>query len=202
MSDPAPQAPEQVAEQADPSLRGRLKEVWFVEFSQLRWRWLFVGLLARALPEGRFTGLRTSLIRAMGLGIGPGTRFSGMPRVQSSTPGSIRSRVSIGANCSFGAGVILEFGEALTIGDGTSLADGAVILTTTHQLGPKEHRAGAPVKTPVVVGANVAIGANAIVLPGATIGDNARVMPNSVVNGAVASGVTVSGIPARPLRAA
>jgi acetyltransferase-like isoleucine patch superfamily enzyme len=108
----------------------------------------------------------------------------------------------MGRDCTIGRNVILEFGEVLTIGDRVSLADGAVILTTTHQLGPKEHRAGPVVRSPVVIGNDVTIGENAIILPGATIGDGARVAANSVVNANVAAGVTVSGIPARPLRPA
>ncbi len=81
-----------------------------------------------------------------------------------------------------------------------SIAAGAVILTTTHQLGPKEHRAGPLVRNPVVIGNDVVIGADAIILPGVTIGDAVCVLPGSVVNAGVAPGVTVSGIPARPLR--
>jgi acetyltransferase-like isoleucine patch superfamily enzyme len=75
-----------------------------------------------------------------------------------------------------------------------------VILTTTHELGPKEHRAGTFVRNPVSIGNDVVLGENAIVLPGASIGDGARVLPDSVVNARVAPGATVSGIPARPLR--
>jgi maltose O-acetyltransferase len=97
--------------------------------------------------------------------------------------------------------VILEFADVVTLGDHVSLEDGAVILTTTHELGPKEHRAGTFIRHPVVIGNNVVIGAGAIILPGAKIGDAARVLPGSVVNGNVVAGATVSGIPARPLRA-
>jgi acetyltransferase-like isoleucine patch superfamily enzyme len=182
------------------SLRAKLKAAWELEFSNLRWRLMVCTLLARLLPDGRATRLRTGLVRAIGLTIDRGTRFLGMPKIQSSRPGSLRPRLRIGANCTFGARLILEFGEVITIGDRVSLADGVVILTTTHQLGPKEHRAGAVVRSPVAVGNDVVIGADAIILPGATIGDGARVLPNSVVNASVAAGTTVSGIPARPLR--
>jgi acetyltransferase-like isoleucine patch superfamily enzyme len=202
MSEPASQQSGATGRRVDASLLGRLRHVWQLEFAQLRWSWLFLVLLARTLPENRFTGLRTGLIRAMGLRVGPRTRFRGMPKVQSSTPGSVRWRSNIGADCDIGAGVILEFGESLTIGDRTSLADGVVVLTTTHQIGTREHRAGDAVKTPVTIGNDVSIGVDAIVLPGAVIGDNARVLPNSVVNGTVGPGVTVTGIPARPLRPA
>ena len=200
MSESATQMSDPDGAESDPSLRAKLRRFWEWEFSNLRWRLLVCTLLARLLPEGRATGLRTGLVRAIGLRIDPGTRFLGMPKIQSSPPGPLRPRLRIGAHCTFGARSILEFGEVITIGDRVSLADGVVILTTTHELGPKEHRAGAVVRNPVVIGNDVSIGADAIILPGATIGDGARVLPNSVVNANVAAGITVSGIPARPLR--
>jgi acetyltransferase-like isoleucine patch superfamily enzyme len=183
------------------SLRVRLKVAWELEFSNLRWRLMACMLLARLLPENRATALRTRLVRAIGLDIDAGTLFRGMPKLTSS-PGPLRPRLRIGSNCVVGTRVILEFAEVLTVGDRVTLDDGVVILTTSHQLGPKEHRAGAPVRSPVTIGNDVAIGANAIILPGATIGDGARVLANSVVNSRVAPGVTVSGIPARPPRPA
>jgi acetyltransferase-like isoleucine patch superfamily enzyme len=177
-----------------------LRSAWHVEFGNLRFGLLVYPLLARLLPEGRASGLRTALVRAVGLQIGAGTRFAGMPKIQSARPGPLGPRLRIGSNCVFGRRVILEFGEVITIGDRVSLADGVVILTTTHELGPKEHRAGTLVRNPVVIGNDVSIGEESIVLPGAILGDGARVMPHSVVNSKVAAGIAVSGIPARPAR--
>jgi acetyltransferase-like isoleucine patch superfamily enzyme len=182
------------------SLRARLKNAWDVEFIYFRWRLMIYPLLARLLPEGRGSGVRTGLVRAMGPKTGAGTHFLGMPKIQCSAPGALRLKLRIGSHCTIGRRVILECGEVLTIGDRVKLAEGVVILTTTHQLGPKEHRAGVLVRSAVVIGNDVDVGAEAIILPGATIGDGARVLPNSVVNTNVAPGVTVSGIPARPLR--
>jgi acetyltransferase-like isoleucine patch superfamily enzyme len=198
-----------VSQPADPaapdskrSLYARLRGVWDLEFAQLRWRILFFTQLARLLPEGRGVPLRTAFVRAMGFSIGAGTRFLGMPKIQSAPGGSLKARLRIGEHCTFGRRTILEFAEVITIGDRVKLADGVVILTTTHQLGPREHRAGPVVVMPVVIGNDVVIGENAIVLPGTIVGDKARVAPNSVVNAKVAPGVTVSGIPARAQRPA
>ncbi len=52
----------------------------------------------------------------------------------------------------------------------------------------------------VVVGERAMIGAGAIVLPGVTIGADAQVAANSLVNADVAPGQTVAGVPAEPLR--
>jgi acetyltransferase-like isoleucine patch superfamily enzyme len=199
MSESAAQAPDPTGSKDKGSIVARLRTAWELEFSHLRWRLLAFGLIARMLPENRAAALRTALIRAIGLDIDSGTRFLGMPKL-TSQPGPLRSRLRIGADCTIGARVILEFGEILTIGDRVTLADGVVILTTSHQIGPKEHRAGLMVRNPVVIGSDVVIAADAIILPGTTIGDGARVLANSVVNASVAPGVTVSGIPARPRR--
>jgi acetyltransferase-like isoleucine patch superfamily enzyme len=184
----------------DAPASGWLRHAWEVEFGNLRFGLLVYPLLGRLLPEGRAGGFRTALVRAIGLHIGAGTRFAGMPKMQSSHAGSLGRRLRIGVDCVFGKRIILEFGEVMTIGDRVSLADGVVILTTTHELGPKEHRAGRVVRNPVVIGNDVSIGEESIILPGAILGDGARVLPNSVVNSKVAAGVTVSGIPARPVR--
>ena len=199
MSESETKMSDRAGAESDRSLRTRLQVAWELEFSNLRWRLMICVLLARLLPENRATALRTSLVRAIGLNIATGTRFLGMPKLTSS-PGPLRPRLLIGANCTIGSRVILEFGDVLKIGNRVALGDGVVILTTSHQLGPREHRAGPMIRSPVVIGNDVVIDADAIILPGATIGDGAHVLANSVVNASVAPGVTVSGVPARPLR--
>lgn len=203
MTEPAPpiSGPPDPAATSTP-LSERLRIAWELEFKNLRWRLMFCTLAARLLPEDRPVAMRTRLIRAVGFQIGPDTHFFGMPKLQSAPPGPLGSRLRIGSRCTIGKRVILEFGETLTLGDRVSLADGVVILTSTHQLGPKERRAGPLVSNPVTIGNDVEIGTDSIILPGVKIGDAARVLPNSVVNASVAPGVTVSGIPARPLRSA
>ena len=200
MSEPALQILDSAAAGAHSSLRSRLKVAWELEFGNLRWRLLACALLARLLPANRAIALRTRIVRAIGLDIGPGTHMFGMPKITSS-PGPLRQRLRIGADCTLGSRVILECGDVLAIGDRVTLADGVVILTTSHQIGPREHRAGALVRSPVVIGDDVHIGADSIILPGATLGNGARVLPKSVVNAAVAPGATVAGIPARLQRA-
>lgn len=200
MNEGAPQLPDPAAAADERSVYARLRHVWELEFSRLSWRLLFCTWLARLLPEGRAVAVRTALVRAIGFPIGQGTRLLGMPKMQSSPRGSLQQSLRVGANCTIGRGTILEFGDVLTIGDRVTLADGVVILTTTHQLGPKEHRAGTVTMSPVTIGNDVVVGMNAIILPGAVIGNSACVLPNSVVNAKVAAGVTVGGIPARPHR--
>jgi acetyltransferase-like isoleucine patch superfamily enzyme len=201
MSEASSRAPDSGDADDEPK-RGWLRAAWDLEFGNLRPWMALCTLLLKLLPEGRFNGVRTGIIRAMGLVVGRGTRFLGLPKIQSPSAGSAKSRLHVGAGCTIGRRVILEFGESLTIGERVVLQDGVVILTTTHQLGPREHRAGKVMKSPVFIGNDVEVGTNAIILPGVTIGDGARVLEGSVVNAAVAAGTTVNGIPARPVRPA
>jgi maltose O-acetyltransferase len=170
-----------------------------MEFSNLRLRLMVFSLLARLLPDGRATSLRTALIRGIGLQIGPGTRFLGMPMIQSTPPGSLRGRLRIGSDCVIGKGVVLEFGEHLSIGDRVTLADRATVITTTHDIGPREQRCGPPVRRPVTIEDEAVIGESAVILPGTTIGRAAQVLPGSVVNAPVPTGGVVAGIPAKPV---
>jgi len=196
--DAEPEDPGESSEVRSP--RKRLKDAWNVEFANLRWRLVFAMVISRFLPERRGTRLRAALIRAAGPAVGRGTRFFGMPMMQSSRPGSMGPRLHIGSRCTVGTGVVLEFGEKMEIGDRVSIGDGVVILTTTHQLGPKWHRAWTPNRFAVRLGDECSIGEGAIILPGVTVGAGARVLPESVVNANVAPGVTVGGAPARPVR--
>jgi len=186
---------------ASKSLRERLHNAWLLEFSQLRWRLLLCTLLAKFLPDGRFMRLRTLLIRCAGCRVGSGTRFRAMPKLQSMSSGSHSGSLRMGRGCSIGTDVLLEFAESVTVGDRVAVADRVAILTTTHDVGPSERRAGAVVTSPVTIGNDVQIGAGVIILPGLSIGDAARVLPDSVVNSSVAPGVTVGGVPARPVPA-
>lgn len=186
--------------EARKTLGERLRDAWAVEFTSLRWRVLLFQAGALLLPEGRAARLRARWLGVTGVHVGAGSRMHGVPRIQSAPSGPLHARLRIGAKCEVGRNVIFEFGAPLTIGDRVTLSDGVVVLTTTHQLGPPEHRAGAPVRTPVRIEDDAHVGEGAIILPGVTIGAGARVLPGSVVNASVADGATVGGIPARRMR--
>ena len=83
-----------------------------------------------------------------------------------------------------------------------TLGDGTVIGPFVQILDSDLHAAGAhgvmPEPEPVRIGRGVIIGAWSMILPGTIIGDGAVVEPHSVVSGAIAAGVTVTGNPATP----
>ena len=81
----------------------------------------------------------------------------------------------------------------ISIGDETTLGPRVTILT--HDAAPKL-RTGYSRIAPVRIGARVFIGANATILPGVTVGDDAIIGAGSVVRRDVAPGTVVAGNPA------
>lgn len=113
-----------------------------------------------------------------------------------------------GYNIRLGDGVFLNFNcivldvVSVEIGAATQIGPGVQILTADHPRDPAQRRAGVEFGRPVVIGANVWIGAGALILPGVRIGDDAIIGAGAVVTRDVAAGATVGGNPARPLHAA
>ena len=81
--------------------------------------------------------------------------------------------------------------KGVIIGDGSYLAFGATILC---------HDMSRNITKPVIVGKNCFIGANSMILPGVTIGDEVVVAAGAVVTKDVASNTMVAGNPARAIK--
>ncbi len=81
--------------------------------------------------------------------------------------------------------------KGVIIGDGSYLAFGATILC--HDMSRNIHK-------PVTIGKNCFIGANSMILPGVTIGDEVVIAAGSIVTKNVANNTIVAGNPARPTR--
>lgn len=178
----------------------RLRDALEFEFGQLRPRLVLVTLLAQPLPRGAFGTLRAQLLRLLGCEVGPGVRVLGLPSLTGGDA-TLGPNLSIGAGCVLEWGCVLELGEKLTIGDNVRLGREVLLLTTSHDLGPKEHRAGPLVRKPVTIGRGAIIGARAVVLPGVTIGEGAQLLAGSVLNKDMPPGSRWGGIPAKPLPA-
>ncbi|SFR50685.1 acyltransferase [Halorubrum sodomense] len=79
--------------------------------------------------------------------------------------------------------------ERIRVGDDAIIGYDATLLC--HEFLTEEYRLG-----DVVVGDEAMIGAGAVVLPGVTVGEGARVAANSLVAEDVPPGATVAGVPA------
>ncbi len=122
-------------------------------------------------------------------------------------PGAIiRDGVEIGENVVVMMGAILNIGAV--VGDGSMIDMGAV-LGGRATVGKRCHiSAGAvlagviepPSATPVVVGDDAIVGANAVVLEGVHIGNGAVVAAGAIVTADVPDNAVVAGAPARILK--
>ena len=93
--------------------------------------------------------------------------------------------------------VFLDLG-GITIEDNVLIAPKVSLLTESHPLNPKERHSLIP--KPIHIKKNAWIGANATILQGVTIGENAVVAAGSVVSKDVPDNVVVGGIPAKIIK--
>lgn len=97
------------------------------------------------------------------------------------------------------AGCIILDSAPVRIGSGTMIGPSAQILCAEHHKDRSKRKAGIEIAKPVTLGADVWIGAGAIIMPGVTIGDAAIIGAGAVVTRDVAAGDTVVGVPAAPV---
>lgn len=109
-----------------------------------------------------------------------------------------------GRNIHFGKNIFINNGATFTDLGGIYLADDvligpkATLITVNHPLEPKKRHGN--ILKPIYVHHNAWIGANATILPGVTIGENAVVAAGAVVTRNVPANVVVAGVPARVLK--
>lgn len=104
--------------------------------------------------------------------------------------------ITIGRNVHFGLGVILDqsHGHLITIGSDVVIAPGARILVHDSA---RARINGRTWVSPVRIGDRAFVGAEALIMPGVTIGEDALVAAGSVVISDVEAGTIVAGVPAR-----
>jgi len=160
---------------------------------------LFVTLFVRLLPQLAFQRLRTALYRAAGIAIGPHTLVAGT--LHPIGPGSITSRLTIGANCYINAPTFLDLTAPIAIGDGVGVGHHAVFITEGHTQGPPTKRLGASNPQPIIVHTGAWIGADVTLLPGAIVGAGSVIGAGSLVVGEIPANVVAVGRPAKVVRA-
>ncbi len=103
--------------------------------------------------------------------------------------------VKIGKDVSVSLGAVFDifFPELIEIGNNTIIGYNATILA--HEFLIDELRKGK-----IRIGNNVLIGAKSVILPGVSIGDNARVSACSLVNKDVSENSFVGGVPAKEIK--
>ena len=87
----------------------------------------------------------------------------------------------------------------ITIGKNVLIGPNVTLCTTGHPVHPK-HRADGMYSFPVTIEDNVWIGANVVVLPGVTIGENSVIGAGSVVTKDIPANVIAFGSPCKVYR--
>ena len=166
------------------------------------------------------SALRTLYWKALGMRIGDGTRLAKMvitwphkvslgercsleQNVYFNAAGghSSGTTIEIGAGTFIGSGCEFNAIESIRIGNTCLIASGSRFIDHNHGTD-----LGTPMKlqpeiaAPILVGSDVWIGANCIVLKGVTIGEGAIVAAGSVVTRSVDPYTIVGGVPAKLIR--
>lgn len=158
---------------------------------------LFRGVIS-LLAAGSFVLTRAKLFRAYGFKIGRGSMIAGMPTFGGAR--DPRRRLTIGDNCFINWPVHFDVAADIAIGSRVHVGHHVVFVTTSHEMGGPECRAGDLVTASIKVEDGVWIGASVTVLPGTIIGAGSVVAAGSVVTRDVAPNTLVGGVPAKPIR--
>ena len=111
--------------------------------------------------------------------------------------------IIIGDNVAIGNGTIIyaSKGNGVTIGKDTMIAAQCYIIDTDHGIQKGLPMREQPCKaSPITIGEDVWVAANATVLRGSTIEDGAVVGAKALVKGTVPAGTIVAGIPAKEIK--
>ena len=159
--------------------------------------------------------------RALGMGVGPDVRLGKLvvtwphkilleercslePGIYLNAAGgySAGRMITVGAGTFIGSGCEFNAIESIRIGPNCMIASGSRFIDHNHGI-----ELGTPIKLqpevsePIVLGSDVWIGVNSVVLKGVTIGDGAIVAAGSIVTKPVDPYTIVGGAPAKLIRA-
>lgn len=111
-----------------------------------------------------------------------------------------------GIHTHFGENVYVNFNLTLVddthifIGDNVMIGPNVTITTAGHPIDPSMRQKLAQFNIPVKIGSNVWLGANSVILPGVTIGNNSVIGAGSIVTKDIPKNVVAVGNPCRVLR--
>jgi maltose O-acetyltransferase len=176
----------------------KLARVFREEISGLHLRLLLARLILAPLPIHVGSRLRVHVLRLAGFRIGPGCVMWGTPTITGS--GTLYHKLTIGQGCWLNVGIFFDLGASITIGNRVAIGHQVMVLTTSHEIGPREQRAAALETKPVSIDDGAWIGARCTILPGVKIGAGAIVAAGAVVSRDVPPNTMVAGIPARAVK--
>jgi maltose O-acetyltransferase len=110
------------------------------------------------------------------------------------------SKVRLGENCFISVRCLFDGSDFIDIGSHTHLAMSVQILTSSHEIGSAERRAGQGFSAPVTIGNGCWLGAGVIVQPGVVIADGCIIAPGGVVTKSIESNGIYAGVPVKRIR--
>ena len=137
-------------------------------------------------------------VRGTAITVGPRTAIDAFVKIK---PAGGLGDVVIGADCAINSGTVIYTGNGVRIGDGVLIAANCTLAPTNHEFGDRSRRIRdqgfQPSRGGIVIEDDVWLGANAVLLDGATIGRGAIVAAGAVVRGTVEPYAIYAGAPAR-----
>jgi acetyltransferase-like isoleucine patch superfamily enzyme len=129
--------------------------------------------------------------------IGPKSAVSSFTKIKVGGPVRIGARTDIGTGCFIaGSHAGIEIGDDCLISPNVSIVG---VNYRYDRIDQTIREQGTVTKGPTRIGNNVWLGAGAVVLDGAEIGDGVIVTPNSVVSGKIPPNTIVQGNPGKAI---
>ena len=109
--------------------------------------------------------------------------------------------LTIGADCAINSGTVIYTGNGITIGDAVLIAANCTLAPTNHAFSDPSRRIRdqgfQPSRGGIIIGDDVWLGANVVVLDGANIGQGCVIAAGSVVRGTLEPYSIYAGTPAK-----
>jgi len=172
------------------------------------------------MPRGAMSRVRLLVYRALGMRQGKKNRMEGGGRVRRCSQIAIGDnnaftqgcwlwpedtdfagiRIRIGSSNYFNRNLMIDACGSVEIGDHNMFGPDVYITDSNHQFGRDMVPGQQPMERGEVhIGSRCWIGAKAVILKGARLGNGCVVAAGAVVTGPVEPGAVVAGVPARPI---
>ena len=174
----------------------RKKDKWLdIHYSDWKFLIKYTDLKWQKTPY-KINERRDAYIKHYGLGQGLHVQYGVMIICEHFSVG----KITCGKNVLLARDCDIDYTGDITIGNGVKLSEGVKILTHNHNLDfvQRDNVGHGLIKTPLIIGDNVGIGAHALIMPGvAEIGRRAMIVSSAVVKRQVPPYSIVMGNPAR-----